>query len=232
MMQVRRSEDRGHAEHGWLDSYHTFSFADYYDPSFMGFRDLRVINEDRVAAGTGFPTHGHRDMEILTYIIAGALQHKDTLGTTSVIRPGEVQRMSAGRGIQHSEFNPSPHEPVHLLQIWIQPSRHGVEPQYEQKDFSSGLNSGALTLLASPMGRDGSLTIHQDVELWGARWAGPNELKFTLRPGRYAWLQLVSGALELNETALGGGDGVAVGAENELRLKTASTAEFLLFDLN
>jgi redox-sensitive bicupin YhaK (pirin superfamily) len=232
MMQLRRSEERGHADHGWLDSYHTFSFADYYDPGFMGFRDLRVINEDRIDGGTGFPTHPHRDMEIITYIIEGELAHKDSTGTVATIKPGEVQRMSAGTGIQHSEFNALNDAKTHLLQIWIQPDKRGVSPSYEQKDFSLRLAEGSgLTLAVSRDGRDGSVKIHQDVDLYAARWSRPNELNFSLREGRYAWVQLVSGALEINETLLRPGDGVAIGAEKMLRLKTASTAEFLLFDL-
>jgi redox-sensitive bicupin YhaK (pirin superfamily) len=231
MMQIRKSGERGHADHGWLDSRFTFSFADYYDPSFMGFRDLRVINDDRIEGGAGFPTHGHRDMEIITYIVEGALEHKDTLGTTAVIRPGEVQRMSAGTGIQHSEFNHLKDQPTRLLQIWIMPSARGIAPGYEQKDFSSQLGSQAVTLVASRTGRDGSVSLHQDVDVYAAKWPRANELNFTLRAGRYVWLQVVSGAVNLNETPLSGGDGAAVANETALSLKSAAGAEFLLFDL-
>lgn len=231
MMQVRKSEERGHSNHGWLDSKFSFSFADYYDPDFMGFRDLRVINEDKIQGGTGFPTHPHRDMEIITYVIDGALEHKDSTGTSAVIRPGEVQRMSAGTGIQHSEYNHLKDKATHLLQIWIMPNKRGIQPGYEQKDFAGKIASGNPTLVVSPDGRDGSVRIQQDAELWVAKWARANEHSFTLRDGRYAWLQVVSGALDVNGTPLAAGDGAALYGEPEIRVKSAVGAEFLYFDL-
>jgi quercetin 2,3-dioxygenase len=231
MMQIIRSKDRGHANHGWLDSYHTFSFANYYNPDFMGFRDLRVINEDRVAGGMGFPTHPHNDMEIITYLISGALEHKDTLGNSAVMKQGEVQRMSAGTGIRHSEFNHLKDQETHLLQIWLMPEKRGVQPSYGQKSFAEDLAKKDLVLLASRDGREGSVSINQDVDLYAAKWSSKRELKFTLRPGRYAWLQVVSGALGLGDESLGAGDGVAIGGESELLIRSEGSAEFLLFDL-
>ncbi|MEW6330790.1 MAG: pirin family protein [Pseudomonadota bacterium] len=227
MIKLRKATDRGHANHGWLDSWHTFSFADYHDPAHVQFSALRVINEDRVAPGEGFPTHPHRDMEIITYVLEGALEHKDSLGTGSVIRPGEVQRMSAGTGIRHSEFNHSPSEPVHFLQIWIIPDRQGVQPGYEQKRI--GLD-GQLRLVASPDGRDGSVSIHQDARIYAARLNG-SEVTHTLAPGRRAWLQVARGAVKLNETSLQAGDGAAIENETTLRLMADGSAEVLLFDL-
>jgi hypothetical protein len=227
MLQLRKAHDRGHANHGWLDSWHTFSFADYHDPKHVSFSELRVINEDRVLPGEGFPTHPHRDMEIITYVLEGALEHKDSLGTGSVIRPGEVQRMSAGTGIRHSEFNHSQSEPVHFLQIWILPDRQGVKPGYEQKRI--GLD-GQLRLVASPDGRDGSVTIHQDARVYAARLNG-NEVTHTLAPGRRAWLQVARGAVKLNGTTLHAGDGAGIENEPTLRLVAEGSAEVLLFDL-
>jgi len=231
MIQIRGSEERGHAEHGWLDSRHTFSFADYYDPSHMGFRALRVINEDRVAPARGFGTHPHRDMEIVTYVISGTLQHRDSMGNGSLIKPGEVQRMSAGTGITHSEMNPSPNEPVHLLQIWLLPERQGLTPSYEQKEFAETQRRDTLKLVASHDGRNGSVTIHQDVDLYGSLLSPGVTVELPLRPGRNAWVQVVRGALDVNGTTLAAGDGAAVATEQSVRLSAARDSELLLFDL-
>jgi len=227
MIQLRQARDRGHANHGWLDSWHTFSFADYHDPRHMGFSVLRVINEDRVTPGEGFPTHPHRDMEIITYVLEGALEHKDSLGTGSVIRPGEVQRMSAGTGIRHSEFNHSRSEPVHFLQIWILPNVQGVQPGYEQKRIE---HDGGLRLVASPDSADGSVTIHQDARVYAARLNGA-EINHALAPGRRAWLQVARGTARLNGTELQAGDGAGIEGEANLRLAADGSAEVLLFDL-
>ncbi len=227
MIQLRKANDRGHANHGWLDSWHTFSFADYHDPAHVRFSALRVINEDRVAPGEGFPTHPHRDMEIITYVLEGALEHKDSLGTGSVIRPGEVQRMSAGTGIRHSEFNHSQTEPVHFLQIWILPDRQGVQPGYEQKRIEV---DGQLRLVASPDGSDGSVTIHQDARVYAARLNG-SEVTHALAPGRRAWLQVARGAVQLNGTTLQTGDGAGIENEPAMKLTADGSAEVLLFDL-
>ena len=232
MITLRQSQERGHANHGWLDSYHTFSFANYYDPSHMGFRSLRVINEDRVQAGKGFGTHGHRDMEILTYVLEGALEHKDSIGNGAIVRPGEVQRMSAGTGIMHSEFNSSATEPVHLLQIWILPDRQGLEPSYEQKAFSVAERQGKLRLIAAKDGRDGAVTIHQDVDLYSAVLQPQDRVTYQLQPNRYAWLQVARGVVTLNEdNHLKAGDGVAIGAAELLEISSDRDAEILLFDL-
>ena len=231
MITLRQSQERGHANHGWLDSYHTFSFANYYDPSHMGFRSLRVINEDRVQPGKGFGTHGHRDMEILTYVLEGALEHKDSIGNGEIVRPGEVQRMSAGTGIMHSEFNPSATEPVHLLQIWILPDRQGLEPSYEQKAFSVAERQGNLRLIAAKDGRDGAVTIHQDVNLYSAILQPQDRVTYQLQPNRYAWLQVARGAVALNGHHLMAGDGVAIGAAELLEISSDRDAEILLFDL-
>jgi redox-sensitive bicupin YhaK (pirin superfamily) len=231
MIALRKAEERGHARHGWLESRHTFSFADYYDPKQMGFRDLRVVNEDRVQPGRGFGAHSHRDMEIVSYVIEGALEHRDSLGTGSVIRPGDVQRMSAGTGVTHSEYNPSPSEPVHFLQIWILPEREGLEPSYEQRHFPERERRGALRLVASRDARAGSLRLHQDVEIYASLLGEGESALHELRPGRYAWLQLVGGACELNGVPLAAGDGAAVAEETSLRIGGARDAELLLFDL-
>jgi len=227
MIQVRPAQERGHANHGWLDSFHTFSFADYYDPAHMGFSVLRVINEDRVIPGAGFPTHGHRDMEIVSYVLAGALEHKDSMGNGSIIRPGDVQRMSAGQGIRHSEFNHSKNEPVHFLQIWILPNVQGVKPSYEQKRIEL---DGKLRLVASPDGGNGSVTIHQDARVYAARLNG-GEVSHALAPGRRAWLQVARGTARLNGTTLHAGDGASIEGEASLRLAADGSAEVLLFDL-
>jgi redox-sensitive bicupin YhaK (pirin superfamily) len=225
MIRVRKSEERGHFDHGWLNTYHTFSFADYHDPDFMGFRSLRVINEDRVEAGSGFGTHGHRDMEIISYVLEGELGHADSMGTGSVILPGDVQRMSAGTGVMHSEKNPAD-VPVHFLQIWILPERRGIKPGYEQKAFPS---SDGMLLVASREGRDGSLAIHQDVDLYRATLRDESNMTFEFRPDRYGWLQVVRGRMTVNGQQLSAGDGAAIEAEE--RLMIAGTGEALLFDL-
>ena len=231
MITVRPSAERGRSELGWLSSRHTFSFADYLDARHMGFRTLRVVNEDRVQPGGGFPTHGHRDMEIVTYVVEGALEHKDSLGTGSVIRPGEVQRMTAGTGVTHSEYNPSRAEPVHFLQIWILPERQGLAPGYEQRAFPAAEMQGRLRLVAARDGRDGSVTVHQDVRLLAARLAPGEEIVHSLAPGRHAWLQIVRGALVMNGTTLAAGDGAAVSDEARLALAASAPSELLLFDL-
>jgi redox-sensitive bicupin YhaK (pirin superfamily) len=228
MITVRKAADRGHFNHGWLDTSHTFSFADYHDPKFMGFRTLRVINEDRVQAGEGFGTHGHRDMEIVTYVLEGALGHRDSTGGGGVLRPGEVQRMSAGTGVRHSEMNGSNDEPVHFLQIWLLPERPGITPSYEQKAFPD--RDGRLRLVASHDGRDGSLTIHQDVDLYASQ-LGSGSLTHELRPGRYGWLQVARGSVTLNGVTLAAGDGAAIEGESSLTI-SGTGAEFLFFDLN
>ncbi|HJQ82908.1 MAG TPA: pirin family protein [Candidatus Binatia bacterium] len=231
MITVRRSQERGHSERGWLDSRHTFSFAEYHDPRHMGFRDLRVINEDRVEPGKGFGTHGHRDMEIVTYVVSGALEHKDSMGNGSIIRPGDVQRMSAGTGVTHSEYNPSPDEPVHFLQIWILPEHEGLRPGYEQRRFPADARRGALALLASPEGRDGSVTIHQDVELLAALLDRGDEVTHVLRRGRHAWVQVVTGGVDVDGTSLAPGDGAAVSDAQSVTLRAREPSEVLLFDL-
>ena len=227
MITIRRSHERGHFDHGWLDTYHTFSFADYYDPNHMGFRALRVINDDVVAPGQGFGMHPHRDMEIVTYVLDGALAHKDNSGGEGVLRPGEVQHMTAGAGIRHSEFNASDTEPVHLLQIWLLPEKKGLKPGYDQKRFEID----GLTLVASRDGRDGSLRVHQDVDLFAARLPSGKEVKHSLAPGRHAWLQAARGKLTVNGLEVGAGDGAAIGGERELVIRADEPAEFLLFDL-
>ena len=232
MVEIRRADDRGHANHGWLNTYHTFSFADYYDPEQMGWGALRVINEDYVAPGTGFGMHGHRDMEILTYLLAGALEHKDSMGNGAVIRPGEVQRMSAGRGVLHSEFNPSNEEAVHLLQIWIVPDVRGVSPSYEQKMFAPEEKRGRLLLVASHGGRDGSVTIHQDADVYAAVLAPAQRVAHASAPGRHAYLHVARGAATVNGTALGAGDGVKLRDEQRIEITGGDVeAEVLLFDL-
>ena len=232
MITTRLSDERGRANFGWLDSRHTFSFGDYYDAGHMGFGPLRVINEDRVKPGQGFGTHGHRDMEILSYVLEGALEHKDSIGTGSVIRPGDVQIMSAGTGIRHSEFNPSPSDPVHFLQIWVIPEREGIAPRYAQKTFTPEQKRGRLLLVGSSDGRDGSVVIHQDVDLWAAILDSGQEVKHTFRPGRLGWVQMIRGAIDVNGRKLGAGDGAAIEKEPQLVFRGAhDSSEFLLFDL-
>jgi len=231
MLTVRKAEERGHASHGWLDTWHTFSFADYYDPSEMGFGALRVINDDKVEPGQGFGMHSHRDMEIITYVLEGALEHKDSMGNGSVIRPGDVQRMSAGTGVRHSEFNPSREERVHLLQIWIEPRITGVRPGYEEKQFGAQDKKGRLRLIASPDGRDGSVTIHQDAYVLAALLDGADKVAHQLAPGRRAYVHVARGAVKVNGVELKGGDGAKIAGENELEFRGAKQAELLLFDL-
>jgi redox-sensitive bicupin YhaK (pirin superfamily) len=231
MIRIRKTAERGHADHGWLDTHHTFSFADYYDPAHMGFRALRVVNEDFVQPGTGFGTHGHRDMEILTCVLEGALQHKDSLGNTSVVRPGELQRMTAGTGVRHSEFNPSDTEPVHLYQIWLLPARAGLAPGYEQREFPAAEQQGRFRLVASPTGADGSLTVHQDVSVYLARLDAGQEVRHELTPGRHAWLQVLRGDARVGGRLLSAGDGAAVSEEAGLTVSADGPAEVMLFDL-
>ena len=231
MMKIRKSNKRGHAEHGWLDTYHTFSFADYYDPQWMGFRSLRVINDDLVMPGMGFGTHPHRDMEIITYILSGALEHKDSIGNGRVIRAGEVQYMAAGTGVQHSEFNPSKDEPVHLLQIWIQPDRKGATPHYAEKSLADA-PAGTLHLVTSKTGRDGSIAIHQDADLWLAKLDVGHRVTHELASGRHAWVHVAEGEVSLNGTKLSGGDAAALNDESALELSATKPARVLLFDLN
>jgi quercetin 2,3-dioxygenase len=232
MMVIRPAQERGVANFGWLDSRHTFSFGEYSDPNHMGFADLRVINDDKVTPGQGFGTHGHQDMEIITYVLEGALEHKDSIGTGSIIRPGDVQRMSAGTGIRHSEFNASQTELVHLLQIWILPEQKGIEPSYEQKTFPEAEKRGKLLLVGSRKGRDGSITIHQDVDFYAASLQAGEEVSHTLAPGRVAWLQVARGSVQLNDQSLTAGDGVAIAQESQMTLKgSADAAEVLLFDM-
>jgi hypothetical protein len=231
MLEIRKSKDRGHRDHGWLNTSHTFSFADYYDPDNMGFSVLRVINDDIVHAKRGFGMHGHNDMEIVTYVLQGELQHQDSLGNGSVIRPGDVQRMSAGTGIRHSEFNPSETEAVHLLQIWLLPAKNGVAPSYEQKAFSDDEKRGKLRLIASPDGTEGSVTIGQDVRLYTALLDGAERTTHTVAQGRKAYVQVAGGSLSVNGMALTAGDGLRVTDAAELVFDSGQQAEFLLFDL-
>jgi redox-sensitive bicupin YhaK (pirin superfamily) len=231
MISVRKAAARGHFNFGWLDTYHTFSFDQYYDPRFMSFRSLRVINEDRVQPGHGFPTHGHRDMEIITYVLEGGLQHKDSMGNGSVIRPGDVQRMSAGTGVRHSEANPSTTDPVHLLQIWLTPARPGGTPGYEQKNFADEEKRGRLRLIASSDGRDGSVTVQQDAQLYAALLEPGQEAVYALPADRHAWVQVARGAIELNGHELAQGDGAAMSGEERLTFAAREPAEVLLFDL-
>ncbi len=231
MLTLRKAEERGHANFGWLDSRHSFSFGSYFDPKHMGFGPLRVINDDRVAGGGGFPTHPHADMEIVTYVLDGALEHKDSLGTGSVIRPGDVQRMSAGTGIRHSEFNASKTDPVHLLQIWIVPERKGLAPSYEQKAFAAADKRGKLRLVGSRDGRDGSVTIHRDVDLYATVLGERDTVAHELKVGRVAWVQVARGTATLNGEQLYPGDGVAVEEAGKLELAGTSDAEVLVFDM-
>ena len=231
MIEIRKSQDRGLAEHGWLRSYHSFSFAGYHDPGHMGFGDLRVINEDRIQPGTGFGTHGHRDMEIISYVLEGALAHKDSMGNGSTIVPGDVQRMSAGKGVQHSEFNQSKDGVTHFLQIWIEPSVTGIAPSYEQKHFDTASRRGKLRLVASPDGRDASVTIHQDAFLYAALLDGADRAVHAIRPGRRAYLHLARGKLTANGQALEAGDALKITGVPEIVLEQGEDAEVLLFDL-
>jgi redox-sensitive bicupin YhaK (pirin superfamily) len=232
MIRVRKASERGHFDHGWLDTYHTFSFARYHDPEHMGFRSLRVINEDRVGPGRGFGMHGHEDMEIVTYVLEGALAHKDSLGTGSALRAGELQRMTAGTGIMHSEFNPSDADPVHLYQIWLLPERRGLEPSYEQKAFPAGERHNRLRLVAAPDGRDGALAIRQDARLYLGTLDGGREVTHDLAPGRHAWVQVLRGTVSLNGADLAAGDGAAVSDESRLALRAGGPSEVLVFDLS
>lgn len=231
MQYLRPSAERGQASMGWLEARHSFSFGQYYDPAHMGFGPLRVINEDRIAPGTGFDTHGHRDMEIITYVLEGALAHKDSLGHGAELRPGEVQHMTAGRGIRHSEFNPSDSEGLHLLQIWISPEEEGLPPGYEQKAFAPEESQGRLQLLASRDGRDGALTIRRDVDLYALRLDVGQSVTHSVAAGRMAWVQVARGRLRVNGTELSAGDGLALRAESDLTFGEAADAEVLLFDM-
>lgn len=232
MIKVRRSKERGHANHGWLDTHYTFSFSDYYDPRFQGFRNLRVINEDLIEADQGFPKHGHRDMEIITYMIEGELSHKDSMGNGETIRPNEVQRMTAGTGVLHSEYS-SPTDKTHLLQIWILPDKHGLTPSYEQKLFATEDKKGRLRLIASKGGDDGSISINQDVKLYASVLQSGKQVSHELADGRHAWIQVISGSLDVNGYSLEKGDGVAISDEKSLKIAaTDDETEFLLFDLN
>ncbi|ARP76393.1 MULTISPECIES: pirin family protein [Bordetella] len=231
MLTLRRSAERGHANHGWLDTHHTFSFANYYDPAHMGFGPLRVINDDRIAAGRGFGTHGHRDMEIITYVLDGAIAHKDSMGSGSTIRPGDVQRMSAGRGVMHSEFNPQPDAATHMLQIWIEPDVTGIAPEYEEKRFPEADKRGRLRQLVSPDGADGSLRIHQDARLYAGLFDGTESAELPLAAGRRAWVHVARGSLVVNGQQLGAGDGLALQDEAAVRLGDGEGAEVLVFDL-
>lgn len=231
MFKKRPADERGGGDHGWLDTRHTFSFSDYHDPNHIGFRVLRVINEDRVRPGRGFGTHGHRDMEIISYVLEGALEHKDSLGTGSVLRPGEFQRMTAGTGIRHSEFNPSETDPVHFYQIWITPERQGLSPSYEQRSFPEPERRDRLRLVASPDGSDGSLTLRQDVRVFLASLGEDAQVAHPIEPGRHAWLQVLRGRVRLNDLVLVAGDGVAVSEEPTLSVRATDPSEIMLFDL-
>ena len=231
MINIRKSNERGHADHGWLNARFSFSFADYYDPKHVEFRTLRVMNDDRVAGGGGFPTHPHRDMEIVTYVLEGALQHKDSMGNGSVIKPGDVQYMSAGTGVAHSEFNASETEPVHLYQIWMFPDKNGYKPAYDQKNFSDAEKRGKLRLLVSPDGRDGSVKIRQNNELYATVLGDGDRVQHELKPERHAYVQVAKGSVDLNGTTLETGDGAAISAEKTLELTGVKDAEVLVFDL-
>jgi redox-sensitive bicupin YhaK (pirin superfamily) len=231
MTQVRKSNDRGHADHGWLNAYHTFSFADYYDPQHTHFRSLRVINEDRVAPEMGFGMHPHRDMEIITYVISGALRHRDSMGNTAVMRAGDVQRISAGTGITHSEINDSTKEPVHLLQIWIMPDKKNAKPAYAEKSFAKA-EAGQLHLVASKEGRDGSISINQDADLFLGKLKAGDAVKHSVKEGRHAWVQVIEGELDANGTKLTAGDAAAISKADSLALAAIKPSDFLVFDLN
>jgi len=231
MIDIRHADERGSVNLGWLDSKHSFSFGHYFDPDHMGFGPLRVINEDRVQPGEGFPTHGHENMEIISYVLDGALEHKDSIGTGSVIRPGDLQRMSAGTGIRHSEYNPSTEHPAHFLQIWIVPDETGIEPGYEQKAFAPADRQGVLKLVAARNGRDGALTLHQDVDLYSSLFKDGDDVSLALRDGRRAWVQVARGSVQVNGEALEAGDGVALSNETALRVTAKSDTEVLIFDM-
>ncbi len=232
MIQIHKANDRGHANHGWLDTYHTFSFASYYNPEQMGFRSLRVMNEDRVQAGEGFGTHPHHDMEIVTYVLEGALEHKDSMGYGEILQAGEFQRMSAGTGITHSEFNPSETDPVHFYQIWLLPNRKGIEPSYEQKQFPNNERVNQLQLVASPDAEEGALLIHQDARIFLSQLDAQKEVIHELKTDRHAWLQILRGSVSLNGHDLNESDGGAVSNEATLKIQATSDAEIMLFDLS
>jgi redox-sensitive bicupin YhaK (pirin superfamily) len=232
MIHVRKANERGHFNHGWLDTYHTFSFDQYFDPRFMGFRSLRVMNEDRVEQGQGFGMHGHRDMEIVTYVLDGSLEHKDSMGNGSVLKAGELQRMTAGTGVRHSEFNPSAREPVHLYQIWLLPERKGLQPGYEERRFDGAEKGNRLRLVASRDGRQDSMTIHQDADLYLSSLDAEQRVSHRFGPGRNGWLQVLRGQVYANGVALSAGDGAALSAEGQLDIASRGQAEVLLFDLN
>jgi len=232
MLNIRKSQDRGYADHGWLKSFHSFSFADYYDPQHMGWGNLRVINEDRIAPGTGFGTHGHRDMEIISYVLSGELAHKDSMGNGRSIPPGDVQRMSAGRGVMHSEYNHAPQATTHFFQIWIEPNVRGIAPGYEQKTFAAPEKRGALRLVASPDGAQGSVTIHADARLYAGLFDGSEAATLALDPARKAYVHLVRGELQVNGSQLAGGDAALLAGEAQVELKAGRDAEVLVFDLH
>jgi hypothetical protein len=232
MLNIRKSTDRGYADHGWLKSFHSFSFAGYYDPRYMGWGNLRVINEDRIAPGTGFGTHGHRDMEIISYVLSGELAHKDSMGNGRAIPPGDVQRMSAGNGVMHSEFNHAPQDTTHFLQIWIEPNVRGIPPSYEQKTFAVPEKRGALRLVAAPDGAQGSVTIHADARLYAGLFDGAEAATLALAPGRKSYVHLVRGELDVNGQRLSGGDAALLADESQVELKGGRDAEVLLFDLS
>ncbi len=231
MMELRRSKERGHANLGWLDSYHSFSFAHYHDPKHMGFGPLRVINDDKIQAGAGFGTHGHKDMEIITYVLEGELEHKDSMGNGSVLRPGDVQRMSAGTGVMHSEFNHSQQVTTHLLQIWIIPDQAGVTPGYQEKHFTNAEKEGRLCLLASKTGQDGSISIHQNAKLYAGLFHAEQQAELNIAPGRLAYVHVVKGTISLNDQVLSGGDALKLSDEQVLRIQHGDHAEVLVFDL-
>lgn len=231
MIAVRRASQRGHADHGWLNTFHTFSFADYYDERQMGFRSLRVLNDDTVSAGQGFGTHGHKDMEIVSYVLQGALSHQDSMGTGSTIKPGDVQRMSAGTGVMHSEFNGSKSEPVHFLQIWLLPDKGGIAPGYEQKNFTAADKRGQLKLIASPDGREGSVTIHADAKVYAGTFDAGQKAELPIAKGRGAWVHVAQGTAKVNGQALAAGDGVALEDEGAVSVEGVSGGEVLVFDL-
>lgn len=231
MIAIRKAEDRGHADHGWLDTNHTFSFGGYRDPDFMGFRGLRVMNEDRVAPGQGFGTHAHDNMEIISYVLSGALEHKDSMGNGEVLRPGEFQRISAGSGITHSEFNPSADDPVHFYQIWLVPNQRDIEPSYEQREFSDSEKQDRLRLVASPNGDEGSLKIHADANVYLSRLSKNTEVTTELESNRYGWLQVISGTVTANGKSLSQSDGAAITDETTLSIVASEGAEIMLFDL-